>query len=64
MPKAQRDDLSEVWGEELLSLGDENRSNFERQNAIGKPMGNVPMPEEDDAGSLCWKPRQNAISEA
>ena len=48
VPKAQRDDLSEIWGEELLSLGDENRSNFERQNAIGKPMGNVPMPEEDD----------------
>ena len=22
--------------------------NFERQNAIGKPMGNVPMPEEDE----------------
>ena len=48
VPKTQRDDLSEVWGEELLSLGDENRSNFERQNAIGKPMANVPMPEEDD----------------
>ena len=48
VPKAQRDDLSEIWGEELLSLGGENRSNFERQNAIGKPMGNVPMPEEDD----------------
>ena len=31
-----------------LSLGDENRSNFERQNAIGKPMGNVTMPEKDD----------------
>ena len=29
VPKAQRDDLSEIWGEELLSLGDENRSNFE-----------------------------------
>ena len=48
VPKAQRDDLSEIWGEELLSLGDENRSNFERQNAIGKPVGNIPMPEEDD----------------
>ena len=31
-----------------MSLGDENRSDFERQNAIGKPMGNVPAPEEDD----------------
>ena len=35
VPKAQRDDLSEVWGEDFLSLGDENMSNFERQNAIG-----------------------------
>ena len=48
VPKAQRDDLSEIWGEELLSLGDENRSDFEKQSAIWKPMGNVPMPEEDD----------------
>ena len=48
VPKAQRDDLSEIWGDEFLSLGDENRSNFERQNAIGKPIGNVPMPQEDD----------------
>ena len=48
VPRAQRDDLSEIWGEELLSLGDENRSNFETHNAIGKPMGNVPAPEEDD----------------
>ena len=48
VPRAQRDDLSEYWGEELLSLGDKNKSDFERQNAIGKPMGNVPAPEEDD----------------
>ena len=48
VPRAQRDDLSEIWGRELLSLADENRSNFERQKAIGKPMGNVPMLEEDD----------------
>ena len=48
VPKTQRDDLSEIWGEELLSFGDEKRSDFERQNAIGKPMGYVPMPEEDD----------------
>ena len=48
VPKAKRDDLGEIWEEELLSLGDESRSDFERQNAIGKPMGNVPMPEEDD----------------
>ena len=48
VPRAQRDDLSEIWGEELLGLGDENRSDFERQNAIGKPMSSVPLPEEDD----------------
>ena len=48
VPRAQRDDLSEIWGEELLSLGDENRSDFERQNAIGKAMGSVPAPEEVD----------------
>ena len=47
VPRAQRDDLSEIWGEELLSLGDENTSDFERQNAIGKPMSSVPSPEED-----------------
>ena len=48
MPRAQRDDLSEIWGEELLSLGDEKTSDFERQNAIGKPMSSVPAPEEND----------------
>ena len=48
VPRAQRDDLNEIWGEELLSLGDENRSNFARHTAIGKPTGNVPMPEGDD----------------
>ena len=45
VPRAQRDDLSEIWGEELLSLGDENTSDFERQNAIGKPMNSVPAQE-------------------
>ena len=48
MPRAQRDDLSEIWGEELLSLGDENTSDFEKQNAIGKPMNSVPAQEEND----------------
>ena len=46
--RAQRDDLSEIWGEELLSLGEENMSDFGRQNAIGKPMSSVPAPEEND----------------
>ena len=48
VPRAQRDDLSEIWGEEFLSLGDENRSDFERQKAIGKPMSSFPAPEEND----------------
>ena len=48
VPRAQRDDLSEIWGEELLSLGEEITSDFERQNAIGKPMSSVPTPEEND----------------
>ena len=45
----QRDDLSEIWGEELLSLEGENTSDFERQNTIGKPMKSVPTQEENDA---------------
>ena len=31
-----------------MSLGDENTSDFERQNAIGKPMNSVPAQEEND----------------
>ena len=48
MPREQRDDLSEIWGEELLSLEGENTSDFERQNTIGKPMNCVPEQEEND----------------
>ena len=48
VPRAQREDLSEIWGEELLSSGDENKSDFERQNATGKPMNSVPAHEEND----------------
>ena len=48
MHRAQRYDLSEIWGEELLSLGDDNTSDFERQSAIGKPMNSVPAQEEND----------------
>ena len=48
VPRAQRKDLSEIWGEELLSLGDENTSDFEKQNAIGKPLNSVPAQEEND----------------
>ena len=38
VPKEQRDDLSEIWGEEPLGLESENTSDHERQNVIGKPM--------------------------
>ena len=49
VPREQRDDLSEIWGEELLSMESENRSDHERQNVIGKPMGSAPSLEENDA---------------
>ena len=49
MPKEQRDDLSEIWGEELLGLESENTSDLERQNVIGKPMVSAPNLEEVDA---------------
>ena len=48
MPREQRDDLNDIWGEELLSLEGENSSDFERQNAIGKPTNSVPAQEEND----------------
>ena len=49
VPREQRDDLSDIWGEELLSLEGENTSDFGRQNTIGKPMNSVPAQEENDA---------------
>ena len=49
VPKEQRDDLSEIWGEELLGLEGENTSDHERQNVIGKPMVGAPNLEEIDA---------------
>ena len=39
VPKELRDDLSDIWGEELLKLENENTSDHERQNVIGKPVG-------------------------
>ena len=48
VPKDQRDDLSEIWGEELLGLESENTSDHERQNVIGKPMVGAPNLEEID----------------
>ena len=46
--RAQRDDLNEIWGEKLLSLRDENTSDFEKQNSIGKTMNSVPAHEDND----------------
>ena len=48
VPKEQRDDLSEIWGEGLLGLESENTSDLERQNVIGKPMVSAPNLEEVD----------------
>ena len=48
VPKEQRDDLSDIWGEELLGLESENTSDLERQNVIGKPMVGAPNLGEVD----------------
>ena len=48
VPKEQREDLSEIWGEELLGLEGENTSDHERQNVIGKPIVDAPNLEEID----------------
>ena len=47
--KEQRDDLSEIWGKELLGLENEKTSDHERQNVIGKPMVGAPNLGEIDA---------------
>ena len=49
VPREQRDDLSEIWGEERLGLEGENTSDLERQNMIGKPLNSAPNLEENDA---------------
>ena len=48
VPREQRDDLSEIWGEEFLSLECENTSDHERQYVIGKPVDGAPNTEEND----------------
>ena len=48
VPGEQRDNLSEIWGKEILGLEDENTSDFESQNTIGKPLNSNPAPEEND----------------
>ena len=46
VPKEQRDDLSEIWGEELLGLENENTNDHGRQNVVGKPAIGTPSSEE------------------
>ena len=48
VPGEHRDKLSEILGEELLSLECENTSDFERQNTIGKPTSSTSALEEND----------------
>ena len=48
VPGEQRDNLSEIWGEEFLGLEGENTSDFERLSTIGKPMNSTPALEEND----------------
>ena len=49
VPKEQRDDLSEIWGEELLRLESENTSSDHgRQNVVGKPAVGAPSSKEVD----------------
>ena len=48
VPQEQRDDLSEIWGKELLGLESENTSDHERQSMVGKPIVGAPNLEEAD----------------
>ena len=48
VPGDQRENLSEIWGEEFLSLENENTSDFERQNTIEKMMNSAPAMEENE----------------
>ena len=48
VPDDRREGLSEIWGEELLSLERENTSDFERQNTIGKTTNITQAADEND----------------
>ena len=48
VPEDQRENLSEIWGKELMSLENENTIDFERQNTIGKAMNSAPAMEGND----------------
>ena len=58
VPREQRDDLSEIWGEELLSSEGENTSDFERQNITGKSMNRVGRVSRDNT-----KTRESILEE-
>ena len=64
----RREDLSEIWWEELFSLKKENASDFERQSAISKTTNKAQAVDEDDVTHAkmiefqpCWKLRESAI---
>ena len=44
----QKENMSEIWREELLSLESENTIDFERQNTIGKAMNCAPAMVKKD----------------
>ena len=48
VPGDQRENLSEIWGKERLSLENENTNDFKSQNTIGKAMNSAPTMEEKD----------------
>ena len=48
VPGPKLEDLSDTWGEELLSLEKENSSDFEMQSASGKTLNNTQAVDEND----------------
>ena len=48
MPGPRLEDLSHIWGKEILSLEKENTSHFEKQNATGKMINNTQAVDEND----------------
>ena len=47
VPGPRVEDLSDIWGEELLSLEKKNTRDFENQNAISKTINNTQAVEEN-----------------
>ena len=66
VPGDRREDMSEIWGEELMNLVKENSSDFERQNTIGKTTNSVRAVEENDvmhAKIIEFEPLPEALGE-